>query len=140
VPEQSNSEEAYNILYSWLKGPLAAANPWGARTLEWMTPNPVPLENFEYPIVVNSGPYDYGLGGARQMGAPVIAGGPADTLTAEELSAFLDHHAHELKERPIRARIGVLLWIGSDLMFVLSLLIGFLYLKALNTSARWSRT
>ncbi len=127
---------AYNILYTWIKGPIAAANPWGGRTLEWMTPNPVPLVNFELPIVVNAGPYDYGVGGERQMGRPVMAGGAIDGLTefdAIALAQARDFHGHEAAERPGRARLGVLLWIASDLMFELGLLVGFIYLSALNT-------
>ena len=38
----------------------AVANPWGAKSLEWMVPTPVPLENFEEVPVVASGPYNYG--------------------------------------------------------------------------------
>lgn len=35
-------------------------NPWGALTLEWTTPNPPPLLNFEEPVgKVVGGPYDY---------------------------------------------------------------------------------
>ena len=35
-------------------------NPWGALTLEWTSPNPPPLLNFEEPISnVDGGPYDY---------------------------------------------------------------------------------
>ena len=50
----------YNILKSWIRGPVAEADPWRARTLEWQTSSPPPVENFtEAPRVV-SGPYDYG--------------------------------------------------------------------------------
>ena len=50
----------YNIAYSWVRGEVAAANPWGAKSLEWQVPTPVPLENFEEIPVVTSGPYEYG--------------------------------------------------------------------------------
>ncbi len=51
---------AYNAIRSSTKGEVAGPNPWGARTLEWMIPSPVPYYNFaEIPIVL-SGPYDYG--------------------------------------------------------------------------------
>ena len=42
-------------------GELAEANEWGAKTLEWTVPTPVPLENFEHLPEVTSTPYDYGL-------------------------------------------------------------------------------
>ncbi len=54
-----------NVLWALLSGraPRAAANPWKARTLEWLVPSPPPVENFPAtPIVVGS-PYGYGTGG-----------------------------------------------------------------------------
>ena len=50
----------YNVIASWVAGEKAVANPWGAKSLEWMVPTPVPLENFEEIPVVASGPYNYG--------------------------------------------------------------------------------
>ncbi len=50
----------YNMVYSWVRGPKAARNPWGARTLEWQTSSPPPLENFEEVPVVIGNPYGYG--------------------------------------------------------------------------------
>ncbi|MBI4219169.1 MAG: cbb3-type cytochrome c oxidase subunit I, partial [Chloroflexi bacterium] len=49
----------YNMIVSWLRGPIASDNPWGARTLEWQTSSPPPLENFAHPPVI-SDPYGYG--------------------------------------------------------------------------------
>jgi cytochrome c oxidase subunit 1 len=49
-----------NAVRSWLRGPLAGANPWGARTLEWQIPSPPPVENFDHAPVVTDGPYGYG--------------------------------------------------------------------------------
>ena len=46
----------------WRHGPIAPANPWGAKTLEWTVPNPIPLENFEVLPVVIADPYGYGEG------------------------------------------------------------------------------
>lgn len=50
----------YNAIISWVKGPKATGNPWRALTLEWQTPSPPPIHNFEKPPVVTSGPYDFG--------------------------------------------------------------------------------
>jgi cytochrome c oxidase subunit 1 len=52
---------AYNVIVSWLRGEKAEANEWGAKTLEWTVPTPVPLENFtgELPVVTAL-PYDFG--------------------------------------------------------------------------------
>ncbi len=39
-------------------------NPWGATTLEWQTPTPPPHGNFDKPIKVYRGPYEYSVPGA----------------------------------------------------------------------------
>ena len=53
-----------NIVISWARGPVAAANPWGARTLEWQTSSPPPEENFAHPPIVLDDPYGYGTPGS----------------------------------------------------------------------------
>ncbi len=50
----------YAVISSWRGGELAPANPWGAKTLEWTVPNPIPLENFVVLPVVTSDAYGYG--------------------------------------------------------------------------------
>ncbi len=73
----------WNMLYSWVKGPIAEANPWHARTLEWQVSSPPPLENFPVPPVVRDHPYDYGvpgsvhgiLGSGGMTPAPMPGGG-----------------------------------------------------------------
>ncbi|HEX6799104.1 MAG TPA: cbb3-type cytochrome c oxidase subunit I [Ktedonobacterales bacterium] len=50
----------FNVVYSWVAGQKAVANPWGALSLEWQVPTPVPLENFEQIPLVTAGPYGYG--------------------------------------------------------------------------------
>jgi cytochrome c oxidase subunit 1 len=50
----------YNVIYTLVRGERAVANEWGAQTLEWTVPTPVPLENFEELPVVTSLPYNYG--------------------------------------------------------------------------------
>ena len=58
-----------------VRGPVAEANPWHARTLEWQTTSPPPLHNFENDPVITGGPYDYGVPNAtahnRFAGAPL---------------------------------------------------------------------
>jgi cytochrome c oxidase subunit 1 len=41
-----------NAIYSWFWGRVAAANPWGADTLEWSLPSPIPQHGFQYQPVV----------------------------------------------------------------------------------------
>ena len=67
----------YNIVVSWIGGTKAVANPWGALSLEWQTPTPVPLENFEKIPVVTSGPYEYGEPAAPTPGIEQPATGQA---------------------------------------------------------------
>ncbi len=50
----------YNMLNSWIRGKRAPDNPWDAKTLEWQTSSPPPLENFEEMPTVTGDPYGYG--------------------------------------------------------------------------------
>ncbi len=50
----------YAVISSWRSGELAPTNPWGAKTLEWTVPNPIPLENFPVLPVVTEDAYGYG--------------------------------------------------------------------------------
>ena len=53
-----------NFFVSLKKGkPVASDNPWGATTLEWQTPTPPPHGNFDRPIEVHRGPYEYSVPG-----------------------------------------------------------------------------
>jgi cytochrome c oxidase subunit 1 len=47
------------LLYSLHYGRPAGPNPWGATGLEWQTPSPPPVHNFEETPVVVRGPYEY---------------------------------------------------------------------------------
>ena len=47
----------------------APANPWDSKSLEWQTPTPVPVENFERPPIIDSDPYDYGVPPSPPRGA-----------------------------------------------------------------------
>jgi cytochrome c oxidase subunit 1 len=50
------------VVHSWRHGEIAPMNPWGAKTLEWTVPYPVPLVNFDTPPVVTKDAYGYGEG------------------------------------------------------------------------------
>ncbi|MDD5543170.1 MAG: cytochrome c oxidase subunit I [Acidobacteriia bacterium] len=47
------------FIWSMRYGPVASANPWNAKGLEWQTPSPPPTENFEEIPVVTEEAYDY---------------------------------------------------------------------------------
>jgi cytochrome c oxidase subunit I len=121
----------YNVLLSWLRGARAEVNEWGGRTLEWMLPSPVPLVNFLRPVVVSAGPYDYGMGGPRMMGAPAIAGAAVDT------AGHAAPHPPDMAERAERARWGALLMITSWTMLGLVISLAYIYLDALNTQGQF---
>ncbi|MGO9902687.1 MAG: cbb3-type cytochrome c oxidase subunit I [Solirubrobacteraceae bacterium] len=123
---------AYNLIMTWRSGKLALANEWGARTLEWLTTSPPPLINFERPVVVSSGPYDYGIAGARMMAAPAMAGGAVDVAVAGAPAAHPPAH-----DQALAVRIAVLLLIVSDAVFVGAMYVVFAYLHALHTQGQF---
>jgi cytochrome c oxidase subunit I len=120
----------YNILVSWIAGRPAEADQWGGRTLEWMLPSPVPLVNFERPVVVTAGPYDYGTGGGRLMGRPAVAGAAVDTA----MPAAPHPGAAARAER---VRYGALLLVLSWTVFGLAIYGAYIYLHALNTMGQF---
>jgi cytochrome c oxidase subunit 1 len=67
----------YNMVTSWIRGPVTTGNPWRALTLEWQVSSPPPIFNFDEIPQVVGGPYEYGVPGAKHaiMGgerAPVL--------------------------------------------------------------------
>ncbi|MGV3774815.1 MAG: cytochrome c oxidase subunit I [Verrucomicrobiales bacterium] len=53
-----------NVFWSIKRGkPSPNDNPWDATTLEWQTPTPPPHGNFDKPIAVYRGPYEYSIPG-----------------------------------------------------------------------------
>ncbi len=66
----------YNMIVSWRFGPRAPANPWRAKTIEWLVSSPPPKFNFPSVPRVVGGPYEYGVPGARHA---IIEGVPAET-------------------------------------------------------------
>ena len=70
----------YATVSSWRNGPIASANPWHAKTLEWYVPSPPPLENFEHLPVVTGDAYGYGEPDnihTTHPGVPSVSGVPA---------------------------------------------------------------
>lgn len=49
----------FNFFWSLFGGRRAERNPWQANTLEWAAPSPPPHGNFDRPVIVYRGPYEY---------------------------------------------------------------------------------
>jgi cytochrome c oxidase subunit 1 len=71
-----------NAVYSWIKGPQAAANPWGGLTLEWTVSSPPPEHNFIGEPVLKTGPYDYGTLETRKRKRPISSLRASDILSS----------------------------------------------------------
>lgn len=59
-----------NVVKTLAWGKRAERNPWDATTLEWEAPSPPPHGNFERALVVERGPYEYGLPDGPRDHAP----------------------------------------------------------------------
>ncbi len=60
----------YSFFTSWFKGEKVGTNPWNATTLDWQTPFPAPHGNFDKPVTVYRGPYEYSVPGADKDYTP----------------------------------------------------------------------
>ncbi len=72
----------YNVIISLARGEVATADEWGARTLEWTVPTPVPLENFATLPEVKGTPYEYGLSEPVDKGFGLHEPATPDTMDA----------------------------------------------------------
>ena len=74
----------FNMVVSWKWGPRAGANPWRAKTIEWLVSSPPPRFNFpEIPRVV-AGPYEFGVPGSRHAVFPSEEPKPVTGLVKPE--------------------------------------------------------
>lgn len=63
----------WNFFTSLFIGERADRNPWQSTTLEWDTPTPPPHGNFDKPVEVFRGPYEYSVPGAETDFTPQSA-------------------------------------------------------------------
>ncbi len=59
-----------NVFWSIRNGRKVNTNPWDATTLDWSTPSPPPHGNFDKPVTVYRGPYEYSVPGAAKDFSP----------------------------------------------------------------------
>jgi cytochrome c oxidase subunit 1 len=70
-----------NFFWSMFAGRKCGRNPWHGTTLEWDAPSPPPHGNFDKPLNVYRGPYEYSVPGADKdytpQTEPPVAPSPA---------------------------------------------------------------
>ncbi|PYJ00918.1 MAG: cytochrome C oxidase subunit I, partial [Verrucomicrobia bacterium] len=60
-----------NLFWSMRHGKkIPSDNPWQATTIEWQTPTPPPHGNFDKPLEVHRGPYEYSVPGHAEDFTP----------------------------------------------------------------------
>ncbi len=59
-----------NFFISIRNGEKAGRNPWNSTTVEWLAPSPAPHGNFDQPIEVVRGPYEYSVPGSDKDYVP----------------------------------------------------------------------
>ena len=110
----------YAVVTPGATGRSAAANPWGAKTLEWQVPTPVPLENFAVLPVVTGDFYGYGertqthrAGTEARRGLPRrlarqgrrrLPAGSESVMTTTSHATAIEHDSPEVVGR--RQRMG----------------------------------
>lgn len=85
-----------NLFWSWFKGQKAKRNPWRANSLEWQTPSPPPHGNFDAPLHVYRGPYEYSSPESVQDYLP-------QTVSPEEVAEQRRQHEQRHARKEIEA-------------------------------------
>jgi cytochrome c oxidase subunit 1 len=86
----------FYLLWSLKHGPIAPANPWNATGLEWQTPSPPPLLNFDRTPVVTTGPYAYSAVESER-----VAERADDLALAARHQAVAEEDARDQREKEI---------------------------------------
>lgn len=81
-----------NFGYYWFYGRKAKRNPWRANSLEWQAPSPPPHGNFDKPLRVYRGPYEYSSPESVQDYLP-------QTTSPVELEEQRRHHQRRLDQQ-----------------------------------------
>jgi cytochrome c oxidase subunit I len=111
----------WNVWTSLRRGELAGSNPWAAWTLEWATTSPPPEHNFDAVPPVRGRRPLWDLAHPDRPD-PDGGGGGGDPLGTTP--AFVAHP-------PVTsAALGMLLFLGSEAVFFVFLVIGYVYLHS----------
>ena len=81
----------FNMVVSWKWGPRATANPWRAKSIEWLVSSPPPRFNFEGIPRVVGGPYEFGVPGSRHALMPGDDGYETPPLTKKPAKHLPTH-------------------------------------------------
>ena len=81
----------FNMVVSWKWGPRASANPWRAKSIEWLVSSPPPRFNFDGLPRVVGGPYEFGVPGARHALMPGDDGYETPPLTKKPAKRLPTH-------------------------------------------------
>jgi cytochrome c oxidase subunit 1 len=85
----------YNVFITARKGERAPADPWNARSLEWMTPNPPPHYNFsEIPVVHARDEFWHRKYAEDEHGRAVPRGVPVEQIIIPALPEEQAHAIH----------------------------------------------
>jgi len=115
----------WNIVASLRHGVVAGDNPWNAWTLEWATTSPPPEHNFErLPPVRGRRPL-WDLAHPDQRDPD-----PADATDESSAGASV---AGDGSVHLPASTLGMLLFLASEAVFFVFLIIGFIYLRSPNT-------
>lgn len=84
------------LVHSLWKGRAAKRNPWRANTLEWQAPSPPPHGNFDVPLHVYRGPYEYSSPESVQDYLP-------QTVSPEDVRRQMAEHRARAEKRAVAA-------------------------------------
>jgi len=109
---------AANLLYTWFRGPIAPANPWNSKDLEWSSPLSEGSPAVGSEVQMPAG------GWIGQLASPPIVHGAAGAGGSES-------HVHHLSSRPLQVSMGVMLFLLGTPFYPQAVGLGAMVLGAL---------
>ncbi|MGH7145103.1 MAG: cbb3-type cytochrome c oxidase subunit I [Planctomycetota bacterium] len=115
---------AGNFLFSMFWGRKAEDNPWHAGSLEWATSTPPPHGNFAAEPVVVCGPHEFSAPGHGDRDFQL----QWDPATAAAAATLAPHPTDEVSGVE-KYKLGVWIFLASEVMFFTALIGGYLVLR-----------